>query len=134
MKIRPVFYGKIENGKLQLEHPDQFKQFAASMKGEIQLTLENKKRSRSLNQNNYYWGVIIPILCDYLGYNPEEMHEAIKWQFLRIDHEKVPSVKSSTDLSTVEWEDLMSRIRQWASIEFALYIPEPNEAPYEITT
>lgn len=128
--LKPIFYGKVENGKLTLENPEQFRSYAYSFKGDIQMTIEKKRKSRSLNQNNYYWGVVIPLLCEYCGYTPEEMHEAVKIKFL-ITYPEVknipPTIRSTTDLSTVEFEELMARIRMWAAIELGVNIPQPNE-------
>lgn len=40
------------------------------------------KRTRSLAENKYYWGIVIKILSDYTGFDPDEMHEVIKYKFL----------------------------------------------------
>lgn len=85
------------------------------------------KKPRSIEENKYYWGCPIQILSEFFGYEPEEMHEVLKYQFLQDRSGRFPRVKSTTELSTVEFEDYMSRIRRWASIEFSVYIPKPNE-------
>ncbi len=96
-------------------------------------------KSRSNSQNSYYWGVVIETLSDELGYTPDEMHEIIKHRFLTqndIIKGKTGAVyvshsKSTTSLTTKEFEDLMTRIRQWASMDLGIFIQEPNEPPME---
>lgn len=132
MKLKPTFYGQIENGKLTLQDRDQFKAYVGTLKGDVMITVDKRYKRRSDNENRYYWGVVIPLLCEFMGYTDEEMHEAIKWKFLKKQteafpkHEEVPTVRSTTTLSTAEFEELMSKVRMWAS-EFGVYIPDPNE-------
>lgn len=130
MRLKPIFYGKIENRKLTFDNTEQLKNYIANLKGDIQLTIEPRKKNRSLKQNSYYWGVVIPMLCEYCGYTPEEMHEALKIKFLTVysDVKNIPpTIRSTTSLSTVEFEELVSRVRMWASIELGVYVPNPNE-------
>jgi hypothetical protein len=94
------------------------------------------ERIRSLPQNQYYWGVIIEILSEELGFNKDEMHEILKHKFLsktvfletkekKMKALKIP--KSTTNLKTVEFEEYLSDIRMWASMDLGIFIPEPNE-------
>jgi hypothetical protein len=93
-------------------------------------------KSRSDQQNKYYWGCVVQILSDELGYTQEEVHEIIKDKFLCV---RVPLKnpkgleifgwikKSTTSLDTKEWEEFMTKIREWASQVLGIWIPEPNE-------
>jgi len=93
---------------------------------------------RSTPENKYMWGVVVEILSNELGYSKNEMHEILKGLFLREPRhikakDKVKEVwitKSTTELTVAEFEDYMSEIRQWASIEMGIFIPEPNEVSY----
>lgn len=83
---------------------------------------------RSVEQNRYYWGIVIKLLADYTGYTKEEMHEALKYKFLRYENVPgLPTVLSTTQLSTVEFESYLEQVRRWAAIEFGVYIPLPRE-------
>lgn len=95
-----------------------------------------EEKIRSLPQSKYYWGVCIKILSDELGYTDEEIHEVCKSMFLKdVIHLKtkggglkeVVIVKSTRDLTTIEFEDYLSKIRVFASLELGIFIPEPNE-------
>jgi len=92
-------------------------------------------RLRSLPENKYYWGVIVKILSDELGYTTNEVHEILKQRFISkvvflktkdaVKEMRIP--QSTTKLKTVEFEEYLSSIRQWASMELGIYIPTPNE-------
>ncbi len=125
--MNPIFPGKIEKGKLLLDNVSSFNSYKTSFEGKrIQLILRKYKTQRSIPENNYYWGVIIKILADYLGYTPEETHEALKWKFLRKGG-KIETVRSTTDLTTTEAEIYYENIRIWSLTEYQVKIPLPNE-------
>ena len=90
---------------------------------------------RSTPENKYYWGVVVEILSDELGYSKNEIHEILKGMFLSdvkflktkngVKEARIP--KSTTELTTAEFENYLSEIRQWAIMELGILIPEPNE-------
>lgn len=91
------------------------------------LLISRITKSRSLSQNKYYWKVIIGMLADEWGWDqPERLHDALRIKFLSVNTEKLPTVKSTTELTTVQFEEYTSKIRQWASEE-GICIPLPNE-------
>ena len=82
---------------------------------------------RSEGQNSYYWAVVIAITANQYGYEPEEMHEAWKHQFLTVQEPGKPArIRSTASLSTVEAEEYYERIRRFAAQD-GCYVPEPNE-------
>lgn len=94
-------------------------------------------RLRSISENKYYWGVVLDILSEELGYTKTEMHEILKHLFLfnvvclnKKNGEKqfVNTVKSSSELSVAEFEEYLGQIRTYASVELGIWIPEPNES------
>jgi hypothetical protein len=72
----------------------------------------------------------VAILAEYCGYEPEEMHEALKDKFLSVglDDHGLKIVRSTTKLSTTEMEEYLEKIKRWAAAELNCYIPDPNEA------
>lgn len=92
-------------------------------------------RLRSLPQNRSYWGLIVQVLSDELGYPLEEVHEMLKGMFLSevrfiktkngLKEIRIP--KSTTSLSTIEFNDFMTQIRTWASMELGIWLGEPGE-------
>ena len=94
-------------------------------------------KGRSNPQNRYYWGVVVSLISDSIGYTRDEVHEMLKHKFLTsmesIKNTRtgisylIPKEKSTTQLDTKEWEQFMSEIREWSSMALNIFIPEPNE-------
>lgn len=103
--------------------------FMHSLKGkEVEITISKWTHKRSHPQNNYYWGVVVKILRDHLGYNEEEMHDALRMKFLKQEEGLIDTVKSTTDLSSAEFEEYLTNVKKWAYEFFNLIIPEPNQS------
>jgi hypothetical protein len=127
-RMKKIFQGRIEKGLLVLDDQKGYDLLRWSLNGkEVTATLAKKTKPRSNNQNAYYWGVVIQLISDHTGYSPDEAHDAMIMKFLQEHKANLDSIKSTTDLSTVEFEDYMSTIRMFASINLDCYIPEPNE-------
>ena len=99
---------------------------------QITITVGEWKPERSTSQNRYYWGVVVATLGNELGYSQEEMHAALKYHFLRLEAEPehgriLDTVRSTTELTTSEFEDFADRIRMWAASDLGIVIPLPNE-------
>ena len=126
------FFFQEKGDKVVLDNPEGVRQAMQKVKNGF-IIVEKLFKQRSVQQNAYYWGVVIYELSGYTGFTSDEMHEALKWQFLRIHSERgdIDSVKSTTDLSTTEFEDYLEQIRIWAASEFGVVIPEPNEISME---
>lgn len=102
-------------------------------------SITKPKRIRSLDENAYYHGVIVKILSDYWGYEPEEVHEILKLTFLsekkRMKHDrrkKMVVIWSTASLSVAEFEQYCEKIRVWAAKEFSVFIPLPNQITDQI--
>jgi hypothetical protein len=128
--MRTIFRGKIARGKLEMSE-DFYAQIQRLEGSEIDLTLEKHRNKRSVNQSNYYFGVIVKMLSDELGYSKGEMHEILRGKFLseeiRVGNEVIRYAKSTADLKTDAFENLMTDIREWSSSELNIFLPTPNE-------
>ncbi len=69
-------------------------------------------------QRKYYHGVVVKRLSEHLKLTAQQTHALIK---------KVFNCVSTARLTKRQFEDLMSKIRTWASTEKQLYIATPNE-------
>lgn len=126
-KLVPVFQGQVVDGKLKLADAERFQSWVKTLNGKkIHITVKAERKQRSTAQNAYYWGVVIEILRDYFGYSPDEMHDALKWQFLQIKHGKLPTVRSTSPMSTAEFTDYIEGVRQWAASEHGVVVPDPT--------
>ena len=132
------YNGKItDKGLIIYNRPEFEKDINLFFGKEISLTLEQRKRKRSLSQNSYYWSVVVKIVREGLidaGYkvSVSETHELLKYKFLKSDivnedGEVLETIKSTTELSTSDMMDYIAQIQQWASEYLNVYVPDANE-------
>lgn len=139
MSLTPIFAGRVnEQGQLRLEQPEAFERQRHSLRGrQVELVLRAQRIQRSVQQNRYYWKVVVGLFAEYCGYTPEEAHEVLKLECNAItlvnrrtlDITKVPG--STRELSTVDFKLYYQRCQQWIAEHCdGLYIPDPNEAEW----
>jgi hypothetical protein len=125
----PIFTGEVTIlGNFKLDTPEKFHEYIKVFSGKrVEVIIRKPKTKRSDLQNNYYWGVVLELLSKELGYDQDEMHEILKYKFLQSHAMGMPYVKSTTKLSTGEFEDYLSKIKRWAAEFLHIVIPDPNE-------
>ncbi len=126
--MNAIFLAWVRKGKLFLDNEQQFRDYLFSLndkRTEVIVRLPRKDRSNS--QNRYMWGVVYELLSETTGFTPEEIHDAMRMLFLLDRDRKIPTLKSTTSLTTVEIELYLTKIREFASRELNCYIPLPNE-------
>ena len=129
--MNPIFTGKVEQGRINYNNPAGLVIYVRSLEGkDVEVIIRVPKKNRSNPQNRYYWAVPIQLLSEATGYTTDEIHDALRMLFLLDKDRKVPTLRSTASLTTIEFEEYMSKIRTWASMELGCYIPEPNEADY----
>lgn len=106
---------------------------------DVLLTIQPLKRTRSNQQNRYYWGVIIPLvqsgLEDVTGEmrSKNEVHEFLKFNFnyKEIVNQSTGEIyrqpKTTTTNSTTDMEVYHEEIRRFAHEFLSVEIPLPNE-------
>ena len=124
---RVVGFGEVIDGKLVLRNESTFKEQLRTIKGRVDVIVEKARSRRSLNQNAYYWGVVVKLVSDYTGYEPDEMHEVLKAQFNAGEFGEIRYGKSTAKLSTLDFEAYMEQIRRWAAQTLGVVIPEPGQ-------
>jgi hypothetical protein len=125
--------GEILGGKLKLEGLTVFKQTIARFPdGPVTLRITVGKRQRSLAQNAYFHGVVLPLFAEHTGYSTSEMKDAIALHLLPqeivdIKTGEVVTVPGHTSKLTIgEFNDFIVRVQQLGS-EMGIYVPDPNE-------
>jgi len=88
--------------------------------------------TRSDQQNRYYHGVVVRIIANECGYDTETVHTYLRNMFLLVKKEsfcghEIAISRSTTGLTTAEFEDYTKQIREWASEKLGINIPLPNE-------
>ena len=73
---------------------------------------------RNLSQNDKYWA-ILEGLSDHMGYTKEELHELLKYKFLKyakeIAGQPVVVVPSTSDLDTGEFAEYIENVLRFAN-------------------
>lgn len=98
----------------------------------VEIVVRRKRKHRSSNQNRYYW-LVVEMLSDHTGFTKDEIHAILKRKFLLVEKVSERSgviyeyVRSTTNLSTVEYEVYLDDVRRFAAQDFGIEIPLPNE-------
>lgn len=124
----PVFTGTVVQGVLKKDNLQRYVNYIQILEGQrVDVVVRKHKAKRSNNQNNYYFGVVCKILGDYFGYDENEMHDALKYKFLRKGAADLETVQSTTKMNTAEFEEYLEKVRRWAAMEYGVVVPLPNE-------
>ena len=106
---------------------------------QVVIKIEKFKKKRSTQQNRFYYGVIIPIVQNCLkeaGHimTNESTHDLIKLKFLKetlfvneTTGEVIERIKSTTELSTSQFMDLLAEINNFTFEYFGVSLPSPND-------
>lgn len=139
MKI--TYFGSVdENGKLKITNHNVFLSDLKNFCGkQIRLTIEPKSK-RSLPQNSYLHGVVIPIVKMHLldlgwkeARSNEWVKDYIKYNCLiketvnELTGEVIKSLGETSGLTTSEFMDFIADVQQWAAEKLDLQIPSPGE-------
>ena len=114
-----------ENASMAINALDAEKDWAIEIK--------EYRKNRSLSQNAYLHGVVLPLICDHTGYNMEEMKDYLLGEFtgwveyMIFSEIKRRPAKRSHELNTKEFFAFCEWIEQWAAQELGVIIPRPGE-------
>ena len=127
-----IFRGQVMQGKIVFDEGD-VERMAQAVKGlegkRIEVKLGKERKKRSVSQNAWYWGCIIPMIQEAAGLDTaEETHEALKIHFLSINTGKLQTVRSTADLSTDEMAEYCEACRRLGATMFGIDIPDPSRA------
>lgn len=123
--MKSLHFGAVKKGKLTLDSPERWLLEISRHEGKrVQVSLDTVKNRRSLSQNAYYWGVVVSLLGEHFGYEPDEMHEALKFKFLRKHEDVLMTVGSTAKMDTKEFGEYLDKVIRWAASEYQVYIPD----------
>jgi hypothetical protein len=130
---------KVVNGKLE-KNRDLISDVINSLEGkDIIITIEKKRKKRSNPQNAYYFGFVIPMmkqgfynsLGEHVG--TDEIHTFLKNRFLfkeivnENNAEIIKMPQSTTELTTIQFEEYLDKIREFGLEFLNITIPLPND-------
>ena len=130
---------EVKNGSLT-RNRNLIKDAIATFEGkQIVIKIEKFKKKRSTQQNRFYYGIVIPIVQNCLkeaGHvmTNESTHDLIKLKFLKetlfvneTTGEVIERIKSTTELSTSQFMDLLAEINNFTFEYFGVILPSPND-------
>lgn len=121
------FVGEIQGGRVLWSDPEGVKAFVAGLENErVSISIEKWRPGRSAAQQRYYRGVVVKILADELGWEPEEMHEHLRQRFLLVEKDGRTFARSTASLNTADFGAFVDRVIRWAAIDLHIVIPDPE--------
>ncbi len=127
----PIWTGYITKKQFfELDKFDEFTVWLGTWAPGTQIDLIIKKHEDlcSSAQRGYYFGVIVKLIAEHTGHDTDEIHDYLKWKFLR-DKDKIglQIARSTESLTTKEREEYHEKCRRWAFVVLNITIPLPNE-------
>lgn len=130
--ITPIFLGFVKNGKLEFKYLESFKKYLLNLEGKsVDIVVRLVRKTRSNPQNRFLWGCVYHLISESTGYTREEVHDAMRLLFLKDETRVIPTLKSTTSLTTVEMNTYWEQIQQFAAEKLSLVIPDPNQVEVE---
>lgn len=138
--MKHTFTGNITEGKLHIVHRSKFDSFIASCGWpQVIITIEKKRKKRSLPQNNYMWGCLYPAVQEGIkelwgeSLSIEEVHYLMRMKFhyreiidtATGEINRIP--KSTTEFTTTDAMTYYMEIQKWALEYLGITIADPNE-------
>lgn len=94
----------------------------------VEITIAKPTKKRSNQQNSYLWGVPYALIAEHTGMDADSVHHEMRGMFLKQKgNGPINKVKSTTKLTTAEFNAYVDSIIRWAAEFLGLYIPLPNE-------
>lgn len=112
------------------------------LSGLYEFYLKPRKRTRSLDQNAYYWAAVVTPFADWLRevygdsqIDKEQAHEMLKVKILglqekEIDGETISLIPRSKTLTVEEFTEYIEKCAAWLA-EFCEIVVVPSEMFYE---
>jgi hypothetical protein len=129
--------GEIKDGKLVLDDAYAFKTAMWRMKpGRVSIAVEQEKDRRSVAANRYYWGIVVKLIAQETGQDPQDIHDDLRDRFLRktvtyvdrrtgLIQERTFS-RGSSGLTVSEFYEFVEHARLFAAEFFGMRIPDPD--------
>ena len=126
--MKNKFTGNVKEGKLTLDEQELFLfSLYEHENKKVVLTIEAKKNKRTTPQNKLYWQHLNWLEKEY-GQAKEELHDFFKAKFLFDKSGKIPVVRSTKNLSTVEFTEYLRKVEQFLN-ELSIYLPFEDDCP-----
>lgn len=125
-------YSNVVEGRLQQNISKLIKYQLPGFNGSrVHIVIDKVKSKRSVQQNRLLW-LYYGILSKELGYHSDEIHEIVKYKFLKREKfdektgECFDYIGSTAKLNKTEFGELVDRLIQWSAETFSIVLPLPN--------
>lgn len=137
--MKLIYNGKIIDGALKIFNLGKLKKEVKMWDDKnVYIAIYLRRKTRSLMQNAYYWGVVVPIVKDALvdqGWKVtnKEAHDHLKSEFGKgeLINETTGVIletrMSTAKMSTVRFMEYIADIQQWSAEYLNTVIPDPNQ-------
>lgn len=138
MKIE--YFGHIKDGLLKITDRRKFDADMVEYFSEspVEIIIQHRKKRRSLNLNNYYWGIVVTLITEALRDLGNEVDKETTHQFLKcrfhykeiVNEESGEVIKipqTTTQMSNTEFMEYMEECKRFAAQFLNTIIPDPNE-------
>lgn len=72
----------VQGFKLKLFNEENFRADYRQYEGKkVELIVREWKKKRSLEQNAFYWGHVLKMICEHTGYDKDDLHALMKERF-----------------------------------------------------
>jgi hypothetical protein len=125
------FTGTVTKGRVSFDQPERWAGNLARFEGKrIEVSLQALRKSRSSQQNRYYWSVVVPIFGEWTGETKDEAHNTLKTIHNQVERvlpsgELIREPGSTAKLTTGEFSAYVERVCVWCAQQ-GVYIPPPG--------
>lgn len=126
------FNGYVKGGVMYIRNRADFDKDVKRFEGkDVEIIVQKKRMVRSIQQNRLWW-LYVSILSDSLGYEKEEIHDILKFKFLKRERiiektgEVIEYLESTTRLTRSEFSEVIEQLIRWAAT-MDIILPMPNE-------
>ena len=127
--MNSVFTGIITKGKEVFDNPERYAVHKAKLEGQrFELVLRKETHRRTDQQNRYMWGIVYEIISETTGYDPEQVHDALKEKFAsHRDDTGLMVTERTSKMDTVRFTKYIDDIKRWSAEFLHCYIPDAGE-------
>lgn len=134
-----IFHGRIIGGNFIADNNQAYQEYFLKNEGKkVKQEIVRIFGRRSNAQNRYVWGVMYPAIAERLTelngieVTVEQVHIIMSEKFnsLRLKvstGDEIVVIESTSDMTTVEFNERCKNIQQWAAVNLELSVPDPNE-------
>lgn len=150
--VVPVWDIMIIDNEIEVKDKDSFHKYLIPLEGRdnMQLTIKRKVKSRSRQEEKFYYAVPVKYVAEAMDITREEAHEFLKSLLLKEETSIVlkdgqviryERVMSTTELSDAAYREYWNDVIRWAALPteddglsrtsgLGIYIPGPNEVEW----